>query len=174
MITRIETIDQIRPIFREYLDYMSQFYEIDDVNSWCKGALKNLQQYSMADDRYIYILKESDSVIGFALVNQHLRFNTDGFAVAEFYIQKDHARKGYGRRLAEHIFVQFSGVWEVAVTLTNKSALVFWEQVVSSYTGRKFIKKRKASFSGYGFLFNTADEQTIHDHNVEPGTRKAW
>lgn len=157
MITRIKTINGIKPIYKEYLNNMSQFYEIDDVDLWCNGALKNLQQYFMADDRYIYILKESDSIIGFALVNQHLRFNTDGFAVAEFYIQKAHERKGYGRKLAEHVFAQFSGVWEVAVTLTNTSALVFWEQVVSSYTDGKFIKKRKTSFGGYGFVFNTAD-----------------
>lgn len=140
---------------------MSQFYEIDDVDSWCKGALKNLQRYSMADDRYIYILKEFDSVIGFALVNQHLRFNTDGFAVAEFYIQKNHERKGYGRKLAGHVFAQFTGVWEVAVTLKNKAALMFWEQVVSSYTNGKFIKEKKASFGVYGFIFDTADEPQI-------------
>ncbi|WP_299982121.1 GNAT family N-acetyltransferase [Desulfobacula sp.] len=169
MITRIETIDRIKPIFREYLDYMSQFYEIDNYYSWCKGALKNLQLYSMADDRYIYILKESDSIIGFALVNKHLRFNTDGFAVAEFYIQKGHEKKGYGRKLAEYVFAQFTGIWEVAVTLKNKSALVFWEQMVSSYTDGKFIKKRTASFKGYGFIFNTVDGQTIHDYHMEPG-----
>jgi len=161
MITRIRTIDEIKPIYREYLNDMSQFYEIDDLDSWCNGALKNLQRYSMTDDRYIYILKESDSIVGFALVNRHLRFNTDGFAVAEFYIQKDHERKGYGRKLAEYLFAQFAGIWEVAVTLKNKSALMFWEQVVSSYTGGKFIKERKASFSGYGFIFNTVDEPQI-------------
>ncbi len=156
MIARIGTIDIIEPIFREYLDYMSQFFEIDDYDSWCEGALKNLQRYSVEDDRHIYILMESGSIIGFALINKHLRFNTDGFAVAEFYIQKDHERKGYGSMLAEHIFAQFPGYWEVAVTLKNKSAQVFWKQVVSSHTYGKFIEKRRSSFSGYGFLFNNA------------------
>ena len=156
MIARIETIDIIEPIFREYLGYMSQFFEIDDYDSWCDGALKKLQLYSIEDDRHIFILKESESIIGFALVNKHLRFNNDGFAVAEFYIQKDHERKGYGRKLAEHIFAHFSGNWEVAVTLKNNSAQVFWKQVVSSYTYGKFIEKRKSSFRGYGFLFNNA------------------
>jgi predicted acetyltransferase len=158
MITRIETIDEIKPIYREYLDYMGQFFEIHDFDSWCKGALKNLQLYSIADDRHIFILKESEPIIGFALVNKHFRFNTDGFAVAEFYIHKNHEKKGYGHKLAEHVFAQFTGNWEVAVTLKNKSALVFWEKVVSSYTDGMFIKKRADSFSGYGFLFNTMDE----------------
>ena len=153
MIARIETIDEITPIFREYLAYMSKFFVIADYDSWCEGALKNLQLYSIKDDRHIYSIKESESIIGFAFVNKHLRFNNDGFAVAEFYIQKDHQRKGYGRRLAEHVFAQFPGHWEVAVTLKNNSARVFWKQVVSSYT---FVEKRKSSFSGYGFLFSNA------------------
>ncbi|MBW2265438.1 MAG: GNAT family N-acetyltransferase [Deltaproteobacteria bacterium] len=158
MIARIETIDEIKPIFREYLNYMSQFFEINDHDSWCEGALKYLQRYPIEDDRHIYILKESESIIGFSLVNKHLRFNNDGFAVAEFYIQKDHVRKGYGRKLAEHVFAQFSGNWEVAVSLKNSSARAFWKQVVSSYTDGKFIEKRICSFSGYGFLFNNPHE----------------
>jgi len=155
MITRINTIDEIKPIFSEYLDHMSRFFEIAHYDPWCEGALKNLQRYSMADDRYIYILKESEAIIGFALVNKHLRFNTDGFAVADFYIQKNHEKKGYGRKLAEYVFAQFAGNWEVAVTLKNKSALMFWKQVISSYTKGKFIKKRKSLFSGDGFVFKT-------------------
>jgi predicted acetyltransferase len=156
MIVRIENIDEIKPIYGEYLNYMSQFFEINDHNSWYESALKNLQRYSAEDDRHVYILKESESIIGFALVNKHLRFNNDGFAVAEFYIQKEHERKGYGRKLAEHVFEQFSGNWEVAVSLKNNSARKFWKQVVSSYTNGKFIEKRTSSFSGSGFVFNNA------------------
>ena len=165
MITRIKTIDEIKPMYKAYLDYMRQFFKIYNFDSWCKSALKNLQRYTMADDRYIYILKKPGSIIGFALVNKHFRFNTDGFAVAEFYIQKNHERKGYGRKLAEHIFAQSSGNWEVAVSLKNKSALVFWEQVVSPYTDGKYIKKRKASFNGYGFIFTTEASHRVEDKN---------
>ena len=156
MIARIETIDEINPIFRKYLNYMCQFYEINDRDSWCEGALKYLQRYSVEDGRHIYILMESESIIGFALVNKHLRFNNDGFAVAEFYIQEEYQRKGYGRKLAEHVFAQFSGNWEVAVSLKNNSAREFWKHVVSSYTYGKFIEKKTCSFSGYGFVFNNA------------------
>ena len=154
MIIQIKTIEEILPIFREYLGYMSQFYKIYNFDSWCNAAVKNLKKHSVADDRLVYILKESESIIGFALVNKHLRFNHDGFAIAEFYIQKDHGRNGCGRRLAEYVFAQFSGNWEVAVTKKNNCALAFWKQVVSSYTFGKFKKKEFPSFNGYGFLFN--------------------
>jgi predicted acetyltransferase len=161
MIKQLKTIEKIKPIFKEYLDYMSQFFKIYNFDSWCKGAFKNIEGYSMAEDRYIYILKKSESIIGFALVNHHLRFNMDGFAMAEFYIQKAHKKKGYGRKLAGHVFTQLPGNWEVAVSLKNDSALVFWEQVVSSYTDGKFTKKSKASFNGYGFIFTAADKPKI-------------
>jgi len=156
MIARIENIDEIKPLFKEYLAYMSHFFVTDNYDSWCEGALKSLQLYSIKDDRHIYIIKESESIIGFALINKHLRFNNDGYAVAEFYIRKDHEGKGYGRRLAEHVFSMFPGNWEVAVTEKNNSARVFWKHVVSSYTHEKYEEKRTSSFSGNGFLFNNA------------------
>ncbi|NNF97857.1 MAG: GNAT family N-acetyltransferase [Desulfobacteraceae bacterium] len=154
MIARIESIDEIRPIYREYLAYISQYYDIKDYRPWRDTALEHLRRYAIEADRYIYIVKKLRLLIGFALVNQHLRFNTDGLAVAEFYIQKDHSRKGYGRKLAEHVFSEFSGNWEVAVTLKNSSAALFWKQVVETYTHGKFMEKRKPSFNGYGFIFN--------------------
>jgi len=135
---------------------MSQFFEIFDHTLWCEGALKNLQRYSAEDDCHIYVLMESESIIGFALVNKHLRFNTGGFAIAEFYIQKEYTKKGYGRRLAEHVFEQFTGNWEVAVSLKNNLARKFWKQVLSSYTNNKFIEKKTKSFNGHGLIFNNA------------------
>ncbi len=156
MIVKQKSIDKLKPIFKEYLNYMSQFFEIFDHTSWCEGALKNLQRYRVEDDRHIYVLMESESIIGFALVNKHLRFNNDGFAIAEFYIQKEYEKKGYGRRLAEHVFAQFTGNWEVAVSLKNNLAREFWKQVLSSYTNDKFIEKKTNSFSGYGLIFNNA------------------
>ena len=155
MIIQIDTINGIEPIYKEYLAYMRQFFDIVHYDSWCESAMKNLQRYSNSDDRHIYILKESNTIIGFALVNKHLRFNSDGFGVSEFYIQKGYQKKGYGRKLAEHLFEAFKGNWEIAVSLTNTSALLFWEQVVSVYAKGEYVKRKKASFNGYGFVFNS-------------------
>jgi len=168
IIAGIETIDEIKPVFLEYLGHMSRFFEIHHFDSWCDGALKNLAHYPMADDRQIYILKESTGIIGFSLINKHLRFNPDGFAIADFFIRKKYQKKGHGRQLAEHVFSQFSGNWEVAVSLKNKSALAFWEQVVSSYTGGHYIKKETDAFSGYGILFNTRNSPREKSRKIFP------
>ncbi len=154
MISRIETIETIKPIYSEYLNYMRQFYTIYDYDSWHNGAFKNLNKYMVENDHFIYILMESDIIIGFALVNKHLRFNADGFSVAEFYIQKKYQKKGYGSKLAEYVFSQFSGNWEVAVALKNTMARSFWKKVVSSYTNGDYSLKKTDAFKGHGFGFN--------------------
>jgi len=154
MILQTEVVEEILPIFKEYLGYMGQFYKIYNFDSWRNTALKNLKQHPMADNQLIFVLKEADVIIGFALVNRHLRFNHDGFSIAEFYIQKAHEKKGYGQKLAEHIFTRYSGNWEIAVTFNNSCALIFWEKVIASYTSGNFMEKKGASFKGYGFLFN--------------------
>ncbi len=158
MILRTGTIDEIIPLFKEYLHHTSQFFNVTHYDPWVKGALKNLKQYSIDNDRYIYILSESESIIGFALINKHFRFNSQGLAIADFGIQQDHQKKGYGRKLAEYVFTQFPGQWEVAITSANRFATMFWEDVVSSYTDDRFKKKTKPSFKGYGLLFNNAQQ----------------
>ncbi|MBA3011752.1 MAG: GNAT family N-acetyltransferase [Proteobacteria bacterium] len=154
MIVRTDTMAEIEPIFSLYLDIMCRFYKIVDLYSWREKALENLRKYARQEDRLIYVLKESNAVTGFALVNQHLRFNRDGLAIAEFYIHKDHGRKGFGRQLAETVFSLSPGNWEVAVTVKNKDAMAFWKQVVSSYTSGDFVEKKKASSDAHGYLFN--------------------
>ncbi|MCP3875170.1 MAG: GNAT family N-acetyltransferase [Desulfobacteraceae bacterium] len=153
MISQIKTIEEIKPIFKTYLGYMGQIYNIAHLDAWRDNAMKNLQDASKTDHKLIYSLKQSGTIIGFAQMNKHLRFNNEGLAIAEFYIQKDHQRKGHGRRLAEHVFELFPGHWEISVAINNNLALEFWKQVVSSYTFDKFIEKRKASINTCGLLF---------------------
>ncbi len=134
---------------------MSQFLDIAHYDPWIERAVTNLTGYFHAADCHVYILEKKRAVIGFALINRHLRFSTDGHAVAEFHIQKEYERNGHGRRLAEYVFEQFRGNWEVAVALKNKPAQAFWEQVVSSFTGGRFSREVNTSFNGLGLIFNT-------------------
>ncbi len=146
-------MEEMRPVFREYLEYVEPFYDIYDVSSWCDHALENLRAYVHSEDRRGYVLRLSGTIAGFALVNDHLRFNDKGFAIAEFFVRESHGREGHGRILAEHVFARSPGNWEVAVSAKNHRALAFWEQVISFYTGGRFLRKNIPSFSGTGFLF---------------------
>jgi predicted acetyltransferase len=154
MIARLESIEELFPIFREYLERMCPFYTVHNFDAWCEGGVKRLQASSMTKNQQIYVLKKSEAIVGFAQVNQHLRFNRDGWAMAEFYIQKKYGQSGQGRRLAEYVFDRYPGPWEVAVALKNKNALLFWRQVISSYTRGQFMEQTADSFKGTGFLFH--------------------
>ncbi len=151
MISKLGTIEDIFPMYTAYLQGMSQHYNIHDLDGWLEAALKNLKKNESANP--VFIIQEADEIMGFAMVSTHLRFNDQGRAIAEFHIQKDHGRNGYGRSLAEFVFDQFPGQWEVALTLKNTGAMGFWKQVVSSYTSGDFVEKNKPSTDMYGFLF---------------------
>ncbi|MFH2092455.1 MAG: GNAT family N-acetyltransferase [Pseudomonadota bacterium] len=159
MIIKIDTIDIIKPVFKQYLTIMNAFFDIHDFDKWSATALNNLKSYIRNTDRNIYAIKEAGHLIGFIFINKHLRFNSDGFAVAEFFIQNNHTKKGYGRYLAEFAFNRFPGHWEIAVTQKNTVAARFWKQVVSSYTQNRFSIEEKPSFNGKGFVFNNSDQQ---------------
>lgn len=153
MISKLETMEDIFPLYTDYLQGMSQYYHIHDIDGWQETALKNLKKNGNSTDNPVFVIEESNEIIGFAMVSTHFRFNDQGRAIAEFHIQKDHGSNGYGRSLAEFVFDQFPGQWEVALTLKNTRAMGFWKQVVSSYTSGDFVEKNKPSTDMYGFLF---------------------
>ena len=153
MITRIDDIDEIKPVYEEYMAHMSRYFDIEDRESWRNDAMQYLQLYSSDNDRIAYVLNGSGKMAGFALMNQYLRFNNDGFAVAEFYIRKGYGGNGFGRLLAEYAFSRFSGNWEVAVASKNEAARIFWQKAVDSYTGGQFTTVMDASYDGIGYLF---------------------
>lgn len=147
---------EILSLFKDYLSFMSQFFEIEDYETWVGTAMSYLDSYGTESDRHIFVIKNSDVLIGFAMVNNHLRFNEDGFSVAEFFVEKQHQAKNHGRELAEFVFNQFPGQWEVAVTRGNHDALSFWQRVVSDYTNGDFREWEIDSYDGAGFSFNNA------------------
>lgn len=153
-ISKTDKIEDIIPVFKHYLNYMSRYYDIKNIKAWQEKAVKNLGRDVIKKDCQVYVLKKNDDIAGFAVVNRHLRFNSSGQAIAEFYIQKDHQRKGYGRKMAEYVFSQFDDHWEVAVTAHNNLAQVFWKKVISSYTSGEYSEQTNASINDHGFLFN--------------------
>jgi predicted acetyltransferase len=148
VIIKTSDITLIEPLYREYLTATAGLFVTSDLDAWFASAMKNLNRYAGGDNRHAFVLKPEKEMIGFALVNRHLRFNDDGHAVAEFFIRKEHERNGYGRTLAEAVFKAFPGNWEVAVSSRNAPALFFWRNVVAGYTGNRFFEQEIPAFSG--------------------------
>lgn len=155
MISQIQEMEEIIPIYGDYLKGMSQYYNISNCDAWRASALKNLKKHEASENQPVFSMEKSNAIIGFVIVNTHLRFNKKGRAIAEFHILKKHSRKGYGRILAEYVFDKFPGQWEVVVSDRNKEGIGFWKQVVSSYTPGNFTQRAIPAAGHCGFLFNT-------------------
>jgi predicted acetyltransferase len=153
MFSKINCTDKLLPLFKKYMAHMSQFFKIDDYDAWYDRAMQYLKLYEIEPDRHIFTLTKEDEIVGFAFVNTHLRLNKSGFAVAEFYICPPFNKCGYGRKLAEFVFSQFPGCWEVAVTRNNKAGLSFWQKVVSNYTDDQYEELQPDMYDGYIFTF---------------------
>ncbi len=146
----------IQPLFNSYIMHMSQHIVIENKEAWYASAMRYLDSYASDSDRHLFSIDESNLAIGFAMVNRELKNNRDGLAIADFYIEPKHQRRGFGRTLAESVFNHFPGRWEVAVLKGNDSAKLFWGQVIASYTQGDFQEWKTNAYEGSGYSFETA------------------
>jgi predicted acetyltransferase len=58
--------------------------------------------------------------------------------IGEFFVVAKFQGKGVGHQVAEKIFDQFPGTWEVRQMLAKQPAIDFWRRVIASYTHGKF------------------------------------
>jgi predicted acetyltransferase len=156
MISESKNIAEILPLFKKYMRHMSQYFEIEDYDSWFSSAMEYVSLYDKENDRHVYVLVNGGRYIGFAFINKHFRFIKNGFSLAEFYIDSDLVGMGYGRKLAEYVFSNYKGNWEVAVALKNTNARAFWRHLISTYTNGNYKELEKESYEGYGFIFSNA------------------
>ena len=67
--------NEIISLFKDYMYFMRQFIEIDNTDAWISTAMNYLDSYATETDRHIFALKHETVPIGFAMLNNHLRFN---------------------------------------------------------------------------------------------------
>lgn len=125
------------------LENLMQFYMYDfsaylkmDVEINGKFApYPELKNYLNDKNKFPYILLSDGNIIGFVLI----KFVADDnyFSVAEFFIMKKYRRLGLGKKIALHIFDLHKGAWEIFQREENKSAQIFWKNVINEYTGGK-------------------------------------
>jgi predicted acetyltransferase len=156
MFTKLSSADEVISLFEKYMKYMRQFFEIEDYESWFERGVGYVRRYGVEPNRHIYAVMESGAPIGFALVNDYLRFNDSGYAIAEFYVDDNQQKRGLGRGLAEHVLDQFPGRWEVAVARKKLIARKFWERVISEYTQCNYERRESDNHDRYGFTFKNA------------------
>ena len=108
---------------------------------------KDFSFYWKESNHYPFLIKVDDEIAGFALVNKKGTTSDVDWDMGEFFVISKFQGKGVGRFVAERIFDQFPGVWEVRQIPENKGAVDFWEKVIRTYTHGKFEKAQKVIFA---------------------------
>lgn len=96
--------------------------------------------YFTDDDRFAYLIRSENLILGFALVNSNLKLSHDCNAqtIAEFLILPQYRKNHIGKKVAYQIFDMFEGEWEVQPMENNIGAYLFWRKVIKEYSNNKY------------------------------------
>lgn len=133
---------------------LGRFY-VYDMSRYC-GFLKgwetpsnglyeciDLSRYWDEPNRYPFLIKIHDELAGFVLVNKVGSIPEVDWNMGEFFLVSKFQGKGIGREIAEMVFDQFPGTWEVMQIPENAGAVAFWEKVIDRYAKSCFQKELK-------------------------------
>lgn len=90
--------------------------------------------YFTDSNRDVYFIKDKTNILGFVMVNQHMKVFDEGHSIAEFLILPAYRRSHIGSKIAWLIFDMFPGNWEVEPIENSMEAECFWRQVIDKYT----------------------------------------
>ncbi len=137
-------------------------YKLEKVKSEEKEILYNLLQFALYDgsryienklnnkglfeyhwfnnyftdkDRLAYFIKsENNEILGFLMINENMKYYSNGHSIAEFLILPHYRRYHIGKRVAHDIFNMLKGNWEIEPIQNSEEAYLFWKNTIESYT----------------------------------------
>lgn len=145
--------DEEKEVLYRLLQY-SLFEESEnDLNEMNQEAIyeyKYFDSYFIDNDRYAFFIreKETNKILGFAMVNTYVQVFENGHSIAEFMVIPKYRKNHIGKKVAFELFDRYRGNWEVSPSYNSCSALFFWNKVVKDYTGSNY------KFENDLFLFN--------------------
>lgn len=110
------------------LPYKAEFSPITGSKPLADGASVTYFYENKKHQRYLLYYK--DMPIGFAIIGKENDIND----IAEFYITPSFRKKGFGRYLAQFIFKEHPGKWQVRQLVHTKNSITFWRKVITRLT----------------------------------------
>ena len=94
--------------------------------------------------REAFLIKEKDTenLLGFAMVCEHVRVLKIGHSIAEFMVLPQYRRNKIGTKAAHQIFKMHDGGWEVKPSQGSEKAFKFWENVIQTFTQNEYQFKQ--------------------------------
>jgi predicted acetyltransferase len=139
----------IQRIYPEYLEELAEVshhgtgvFPVHGEHGGREGEL--LARWFRDERSHPLVILERGVPVGFALVSRPLVPRAEGAAqyrMAEFYVGRNHRRRGIGRAASALIFSRFAGAWEVGEAQSNSEAVAFWRRVIQGYTHGRYRER---------------------------------
>lgn len=144
-------INLISATIQDYpiIQNLAHFY-VYDISRYCghlpgwqcpeDGLFKSadFKKYFIEENHFPFIVRVNKELAGFVLIDKIGSIPSVDWHIDEFFILAKFQRQGIGQKVAEKIWSQFRGHWELSVIPQNTRALSFWRQVIGEYTQHAF------------------------------------
>lgn len=128
--------------------YDGSKYIENELNSKGEFEYHWFDNYFTDKDRCAYFIKDNDKLLGFVMINSHMKIYDKGNSIAEFLILPNYRRNHIGKKIAFEIFDKYKGNWEVEPILNSQEAYCFWKKTIEEYTNNN------CEFKENIFIFN--------------------
>ncbi len=129
-----------RPLLENLLElYIHDFSEFHGVALGADGRFRypDLPLYWLEPERHPFLARMDGDLAGFALVRKTA--SIDGskavWDMAEFFVLRGMRRRGVGTELAQAVWAEFPGAWQVRVMQSNQRARLFWVSAIAKQVG---------------------------------------
>lgn len=147
------------------LAQMLELYQYDLSDIWIQDLDAqgrygfDLTRHRLANRSRAYIARDGLQYVGFALIAPAIVTQTEGTWMEQFFILKRYRRSGFGRALAEFVFLRHPGPWEIGQIVGNATAYSFWRKVIGEVTAGQFteLQVTEGWWQGVVQQFNIGD-----------------
>ncbi len=128
----------------QYSLYEESANDLNEMNDNAIFEYKYFDKYFTDLDRDAYFIKEKNTnkLLGFAMVNTYTQIVNNGHSIAEYMVIPKYRRNKIGTTIAMELFNKYKGNWEVSPSRNSKQAYLFWKNVIEDYTNNNYEFKK--------------------------------
>lgn len=111
----------------EYSLYEESANDLNEMNEDAIFEYKYFDSYFIDNDKDAYFIreKETNKLLGFAMINSYVQVFEKGHSIAEYMIIPKYRKNHIGKKVAFELFDKYKGNWEVSPSYNSVSALFF-------------------------------------------------
>jgi predicted acetyltransferase len=99
-------------------------------------ALGPKQSYWSKSGVAPFVIYVDSELAGFAVVDDEVIQPESQYNMGYFFIARRYRGRGVGKQVANKLFAQFAGIWEIYFYTNNKAASRFWNAVMAKSSAR--------------------------------------